>query len=205
MPPQNTTYSYHRLCARCGQEFWSKALPQRFCSWKCGSQRSIDYVAEFWRRVAKTDDCWAWIGVRDRHGYGRMHLKRRQLFAHRYAWKIASGEMPPSDQIIGHICDNPSCVRNDEPGTYTVNGIILPRFGHLFRGTLQINAMDRDAKARMPRGPLHGQAKLTEADVLRIRELRATDHTRLSDLAAAYGVAVTTISGILHRRTWHHI
>lgn len=48
-------------------------------------------------------------------------------------------------------------------------------------------------------------ARLTEAEVVVIRELFATGKWSHQALAERYNVARTTISDILHRRTWKHL
>ena len=53
-----------------------------------------------------------------------------------------------------------------------------------------------------PRGCLHGHAKLTEPDVIKIRS--AHQETGRS-LAKKYGVSPATISIIRSRKTWRHI
>jgi hypothetical protein len=53
-------------------------------------------------------------------------------------------------------------------------------------------------------GSAHWQAKLTETDIPRIRELRAAGATILG-LARAYGVTPPTIRSILDGITWKHV
>ena len=55
-----------------------------------------------------------------------------------------------------------------------------------------------------PSGSLHQLAKLTEDDVVQIRERRARGE-KPSLLAMEFGVSRPTISDILHRRTWNHV
>lgn len=106
----------------------------------------------FWRRVEKTDGCWERGGYADRDGYTAYNRVR----AHRVAYELALGEAIPPGLVVGHVCDNPRCVRNDEVGTYAVNGKIVPRFGHLWLGTHQDNAADRHAKGRTASGDRAG-------------------------------------------------
>jgi hypothetical protein len=58
--------------------------------------------------------------------------------------------------------------------------------------------------ADRPRGSSHHSSKLTEADVLAIRELSTAGFAR-NQLASLYGVTPESISAILRRKTWRHI
>ena len=110
--------------------------------------------------------------------------------AHRYAWELERGPIPPGIFVL-HACDNPPCVRAT----------------HLFLGTNTDNIRDMHAKGRNTqsrpemRGSKHFAAKLTEADVLEIRNLLAAGRTyRL--IANAYGVNKSNIAHIARGRNW---
>jgi DNA-binding MarR family transcriptional regulator len=49
------------------------------------------------------------------------------------------------------------------------------------------------------------QAKLTEADVLRVREIYAKGYRSLGEIARQFGVSKSTVAGICNRRTWKHV
>ncbi len=53
-------------------------------------------------------------------------------------------------------------------------------------------------------GSAHGRSKLTEADVMEIRELRAAGWST-GDLATAFGVTRSTVTNILTGKTWTHL
>ncbi len=104
---------------------------------------------------------------------------------HRVVCELVNGA-PPSlkHQAIhscgkGHLgCFNASCLR---------------------WGTVLENMRDKKIHGTERRGELHPQAKLTQAEVNRIRQLRYLRHT---DLADEYGVSRPTISNILAYRYW---
>ena len=122
-------------------------------------------------------------------GYGRVTrfngTKGVNRRAHRLAWTLVHGD--PGDLFVCHHCDTPLCVRPD----------------HLFLGTAADNLADMRAKGREARGEGHGRAKLTEAQVLEIRELVRT--ARHEDVASQFGVARETVSCIARRKTWAHV
>lgn len=54
-------------------------------------------------------------------------------------------------------------------------------------------------------GENHGMAKLTEEDVLQIRELRSKKTFNQTKLAEMYGVSNQLISNIINNKRWKHI
>lgn len=67
----------------------------------------------FWSNVQKTDSCWLWTKAKNDHGYGIVRWnegeRSRTLGAHRVAYTLAIGPIPPG-KLIDHRCHNHSCV-----------------------------------------------------------------------------------------------
>lgn len=55
--------------------------------------------------------CWVWTAGKDRKGYGHFHLRTGGVRAHRVAFVLAGGIIPPDQGEVDHLCRNPSCVR----------------------------------------------------------------------------------------------
>lgn len=150
----------------------------------------------FWAKVRKSSGCWEWTASTDTGGYGHFRIgsavngTSRMVKAHRFSWSLTRGKIPKGWSVL-HKCDNTLCVRP----------------GHLFLGTQTDNMQDRKAKQRgnHPVGSRHGRAKLTEADVLAIRERYASLNWTQVQLAAEYGVSQPLIGHIVRRVTWRHI
>src|SRR3990172_10471395 len=90
-----------------------------------------------------------------------------------------------------HKCDNPPCVNP----------------AHLFLGTSQDNAIDREMKGRGVHyiGESHGRAKLTESDVIKIRRLYSSgDHTQYQ-LAMEFNISRSVIKQVVQNRIWKHV
>lgn len=63
------------------------------------------------RRVALPDHpdaCWPWLGALSA-GYGSLRVYGRHFHAHRLAYVIFNGPIPPG-LVIDHVCRNPACV-----------------------------------------------------------------------------------------------
>jgi hypothetical protein len=132
--------------------------------------------------------CWLWLGGCTGRGYGTSWdpFARRWAQAHRIAYRYLKGEIPDG-MCVCHACDNPLCCNPD----------------HLFLGTRFDNAQDRERKGRAKprRGIFHGNAKLTEQQVLEIRAATGTQQS----IANRYRVSANIISLIKHGKIWRSI
>jgi hypothetical protein len=145
-----------------------------------------DVTARFWSKVDRSGDCWVWQACRNPAGYGRFRLDGRAQLAHRVSYRWAVG-VDLGDLCVCHRCDNPPCVNP----------------AHLFVATPAENSADMRAKGRSHRqvGELSGKAKLTEADVATILDLRAGGAT-LTEIARRFGVHSAHASRICRGLRW---
>lgn len=144
----------------------------------------------FWARVHKTDTCWLWTGTLSDKGYGTFGAGTPggMVRAHRFSYIIHIGPIPDGLHVC-HKCDVRECVNPE----------------HLFLGTNADNIRDKVMKGRTPRGVGHWKAKLTEDQVLSIRNLYASGNYTYKVLAEQFGVTLTVIFFICKRRAWKHI
>lgn len=198
MPDQSTTV---RICTYCGKTLLPRH--QRFCSRPC--YRGY-YAQESdrlrWTSVNKTTSCWLWAGKMRGKGYGTTTVQGYPEYVHRAAWVQATGQPIPRGMHVCHTCDIRHCVRNDELGEYTVDGIAYVRWGHLFLAPREINCRDAVLKGRTPTGERGGMVKLTKAIVLSIRDDFASKRMNQKQLAALHKVSTSNISAIIQRETW---
>jgi len=161
-------------------------------------------MRRFEDKYVRFDDheCWPWVGAQIPSGYGAFVFGGRQHGAHRVAWMMANGAIPGGMYVL-HSCDSPSCVNPS----------------HLRTGTQQENADDcgargrracgeslaRIASARSRRGEESQNAKLTEAQVLEIRRLRAVGELNAAEFARTVGVHVSTVRLAAIGETWGHL
>lgn len=186
---------YCGMCAEnIGGSFIEKKCfqpPTHKCPGDMCDQRSI-----LERMKPHPKGCLEWTGIINFKGYGTKQVKQpdgkwRPRKVHRLEWEKHNGPIPPGMCVL-HRCDNPACYNID----------------HLFLGTKGENNRDRHAKGRSgnagsPPGEKHGNAKLKEAQVERIKTLLPS----CSDayLAGVYGVSAACIHSIRIGRTWKHV
>lgn len=153
-------------------------------------------IARFWSRVNITGllDCWLWKGTCMPFGYGLTKgLDGRTTVAHRISWEITKGAIPQGMFVL-HICDIPQCVSPN----------------HLYIGTQKDNIRDAIERGRFhyidpPHGTDCKHSKLTEAQVLEIRELAKTGQMKQTDIGERYGISGPMVSFIKLRKRWKHL
>jgi hypothetical protein len=145
----------------------------------------------FWCKasVKSTAECWDWKACKLPSGYGLIQVNEKLQLAHRIAWQITHGEIPPG-LVICHKCDRPSCVNPS----------------HLFLGTMKDNQSDMASKGRSAHGERNAHAKLSQLDIATIRNRykRGSKTDGLSQIAVTYGVSFQLISLIVNKKIWRH-
>jgi len=145
-------------------------------------------LIRFWAKVDKSggpEACWPWTGSRTSRGYGRLKVGGRNgrvLRAHRVAWELTNGPIPPGFKVC-HACDNPPCVR------------------HLFLDTQAGNLADMVAKGRQAMGEQHWRTRLTAAQVNEIRR-RCSGGESHTAIGRELDLDNSTISDIARGRSW---
>jgi len=149
----------------------------------------LEYFNE--RCQIQQDGCIYWIGTLSKRGYGDVHKNKigrvyGVTSAHRLAYLLHYGTIP-NDKIICHKCNVPKCVNIE----------------HLYAGSLSDNLNDcyRANRRRSFKGENHPYAKLTERDVLEIRDLRTYGYS-CAWIAPYYNVCNGTIKDIHTKKSW---
>ena len=152
---------------------------------------NFEYVS-FWRRVDMSDveGCWIWSG--GRRGtpgleYGAIRVNGVVWGTHRLAYTIVIGPIP-AGLYVCHTCDNPLCVNP----------------GHLWVGTHLDNMRDKARKGRASviYGEANRNSRLTEDQVVEIRQRFANGGSDQQTLASEYGVARSLIGMIVRGDVW---
>lgn len=140
------------------------------------------------------EECLIWPFGRKQKGYGAIQFDGENSGAHRLMCILAHGEPPSPSHEAAHSCGNGH------------EGCVNPR--HLRWATFTENVKDSVRHGTHPalawKGEKHPSAKLTGAQVMAIRA-KLEEGSRVTDIAALYGVAKSTISGIKSGDKWPHL
>lgn len=130
--------------------------------------------------------CWEWNKGRN-HGYGVLGYGGKTLLAHRAAYETWVGPIPDG-KLVRHRCDNEPCINP----------------AHLRLGTIADNMRDLAERGDPPRGSKHPLSKLSEEDVVQMRDQYGTGHS-VADLARRYGVSARSVGRIVRGERWTHV
>ncbi|SRR5712692_3899661 len=135
-------------------------------------------ITRFWSKVEKGPDCWIWKGG-VRNQYGAFNLIGPLEYVHRIAYRITVGPIPKGLLVL-HRCDTPLCVNP----------------AHLFLGTQSDNLKDANVKGRAKppdRTGSRGRRKLSDAQIIEMRQLEETGAISLAELGRLYGICKQSI------------
>lgn len=141
-------------------------------------QREVEYEVS-------SSGCHICISHRtDKDGYPRFKRNGKTQRIHRFLWKEKFGSIDEG-LVLRHSCDNPNCINLE----------------HLSLGTRQDNMNDMVERKRSSYGTRNRGSKLTEQQVLEIRDSDKTNR-ELSDI---YGITPDSIQRIRSRIRWKHL
>lgn len=103
---------------------------------------------------------------------------------HRLSWLLKYGSLNNVDCVL-HKCDNRKCLNPD----------------HLFLGSRADNNKDKVSKNRQTKGEEVSSVKITENDVLKIRDLILDSKI----IGMLYGISWGHVNKIKGRRVWAHV
>lgn len=137
------------------------------------------------------NNCWEWQGI-TRNNYGEIDYKGKRFKTHRFSYMLKNNNFNiPSKIKICHICDNPKCINPD----------------HLFSGTQKDNIYDMENKNRSVhlKGSKNGNSKVTEDQVIKIRNEYSTKKFSQRELGEKYGLSSSMVGEIIRGNFWKHI
>lgn len=151
-----------------------------------------DLFTRFTEKYKVCDDtgCWLWTGAINSGGYGSFKFNGKPVSAHKVAFILLKKE-EIGDQWVLHNCDIRKCVNPD----------------HLYLGDRLQNVKDMWDRKRNPdrRGEKHHLRKLTDKEIIEIRQKYIPRIITQQDLAIEYGVTQGMIGHIVNNKNWVHI
>ena len=146
-------------------------------------------LTRFWKKVERRSDseCWRWTGSYLPSGYGAFWMGRNNVTAHRAAYLLLVGEVPPG-LVVRHSCDHKWCVNP----------------AHLGTGTQAQNISDKVHRDRQAKGSRHGMSRLTEGEVAAMKTALALGHHQVS-IAFCGGVDRQFVWRLARGISWKHV
>ena len=140
--------------------------------------------------IGRPNECWKWTGAMTPSGYGLAWWCGKVVSAHRVAYVLKSGPIPPG-LVVRHLCGRKECVNP----------------AHLALGTSADNMRDQILAGRRASfaGELNSQHKLTERQVHLIRGMVMFSAWSRREVAQIFGVSVPQICYIANHLAWRHI
>jgi hypothetical protein len=150
---------------------------------------SADLLARIRANVeVMPNGCHEFRGNTGTKGYGLISVKSKGESVHRVVFRLCVGEIP-AGMLVRHTCDNPPCCNPE----------------HLLLGTHTDNARDRVNRGRSALGARqNGTKKLGPEKALEIRKLREAG-SRVTVLAAQFGVSVSSVQDVLRRKSYAYL
>lgn len=147
-------------------------------------------LRKFWGNVALPDasGCMLWMAGRFASGYGSFRVGDGPVYAHRLSLFLAAGDPPVDRPQAAHSCRNRHCVAPE----------------HLRWSNQSENEIDKRRDGVDNRGERHPLAKLTEADVRRIRQM-AADGGNQRIIGQQFGITQNYVNQICARLRWKHV
>jgi hypothetical protein len=157
-------------------------------------------IARFMSHVEKRESgCWEWVGALNEKGYGVLGIRGVTAKAHRISYQMFVREITREERLL-HSCDNPPCCN---PEHFSVGDRAANNLDMIQKGRKRSGGTKCGANGKWKKGLSHHAAKITP-DV--VRAIRASKEAlSYSELAANYGLGVTTLWKIIHRKTWAHV
>jgi hypothetical protein len=157
-------------------------------------------MKRIWLHIDKTDTCWLSKYAIEKTGYSLIRINHINYRFHRVMlfWNDQSQSSKFSEGknwLACHTCTNKHCVNPN----------------HLYWGTQNDNMRDKIKDGTDCRGQKSVLSKLTDEQVLEIREKHSKkvnkNDNKISTftLAKEYGVKPSTIGMIICRKTWSHL
>ena len=184
----------YTICTKCKQIRWSKNTPAKtrpqnnhlakirkpcYTVLMRFDHHELQRITRHIHVPADPSKCWHWQGRRDRDGYGQFRTGEGETGPHRWVYQYVNGCRLPRHILVCHRCDQPACCNPS----------------HLWAGTNQQNATDRNSKGRQSR-------KLSDEDVASIR----ADQRTAREIAHDYAIHPNYVSELRCRkyrtRTW---
>jgi hypothetical protein len=156
-------------------------------------------------KLDEATGCLLWVGAKKESGYGIMMVNREMFRAHRLSYIIHHGPIPEGLCVM-HSCNTPACVSEKHLSV----GTHLENMRQMYREGRRIAATgDKSGARKWPdsyaKGEKSALSKLTESQVIEIRERYALGGISHKKLGKQYGVCANNVMAIVRGMNWKHV
>lgn len=158
--------------------------------------------------IREEGGCWFWIGRLSDNGYGEVHKNYWGKYykvsrAHQLSYIIFRGDYNRNLMIL-HSCNNRNCVNPNHlrVGTAKDNMDDRSKVGSF---NSHFNSVEWKLNPKNVKGEDVATSKLTEKQVLEIKELLDKGIVFQKEIAEEYNVHQVTVSKIKLGKIWRHI
>lgn len=139
---------------------------------------------DVWKHINQVfpELCWEWTGSTCRGNYGEMNINWVKYKVHRIVYELIYGPIPEG-LFVMHQCNNPLCCNPN----------------HLKLGTQKDNMEYKVLCCRQPMEKNVHNCKLTNDQILEIRQRYINGECNQSKLAKEYGVVHQHMSRIINK------
>lgn len=142
------------------------------------AQGIANTIDDIWNLIDKTNDCWIWLGRKDKDGYGVWSINGKNVRPHRLMVEL-DGRKIESPFISRHLCNKRDCVN--------------PK--HIVAGTQKENVQDQ------LRFGTHSKLKYSDEIVSKIRKDFEAGNVTQRGLAEKYKVSKSQVGLIVQNKT----
>ena len=182
------------------QKIRHREYMREWCRQKRGTKpganpgRPANTADVLWSKVDKREpnECWPWLGVREKSGYGRTWIDDVGYYAHRVIFDLANPNQitlkaPTNRKAKGflmHTCDNRICCNP----------------AHLKVADIAENNKDCRDKGRrqMPKGENHHRSVFTDQEIAKVLQMKSEGQSA-NQIAQAMQKKPATIKSLLYR------
>jgi hypothetical protein len=142
------------------------------------AQGIANTINDIWNLIDKTNDCWIWLGRKDKDGYGIWFLNGEKVRPHRLMVEL-DGRKIEKPLISRHLCNKRDCVNP----------------AHIVAGTQKENVQDQ------LRFGTHSKLKYSDEIVSKIRKDYEAGNVTQRKLAEKYNISKSQVGLIVMNKT----
>lgn len=140
------------------------------------------------QHIISKENCWITDYKCNPNNKQQINIKGKNFILSRIAYETYKGEIP-KNLCVYNSCDSLNCINPE----------------HLYLGRKAEGGRNREKRNRQAKGSKIGTSKLTEVQVVEIRDLLLKGELAFKEICKMFSVSETTIRRINEGKDWTHI